>query len=891
VLSTLDPHTNLLEPDDFEDMKASTQGSFGGLGIEIKPVDGAITIVRVIEGNPAAKAGLQVGDRIVQIDRQSAVTMPSGEAVTLLRGPAGTTVSVWVTREGFDKARRYDITRATITLDSVVGDVVRFKDASGRERRVGIVEIPRSFAQTTGQELRTKLEEMQRQKVEGIVLDLRGNPGGLLGAAVEVADAFLSSGTIVATVGRAPDREENSADDRWDFPDLPLVVLANEHSASASEIVAGALRELGRAVVVGRRTFGKGSVQVLQDRRAAGKEVALKLTIAQYLVGGRVSVQSAGVTPDVELLPVNVGKEFVHFFARKFFDMSHEDFVPGHLEGEGAEQAQGRGARPGSAYGPVYYLDPDSLGYDGTGPARPGMDDRSKVVLEDPEVRIAAELVAWAPASRRDTLLDKLGPFVSGVGLAEEGRIVGSLANRSIAWKPGPPPADGKRARLRITVTTDPPGGVVRAGQTAKITVTVHNDGDTPAYQVRAISDSDNGELDERELLFGRVEPGAAVSQTLAIPLGEHALSRTDRIAFRFFEQHGARLVADSRTSVDLVAEGLPRPNLGFGWQIVDDPRYGKQIVGNGDGRLQSGERVLLHLDAHNLGEGPSLDTWITVRAKGEDVFIHNGHAKIGSLPVGAAKPAPLDVELRGAPSDGVAKLRISVSDTKTGEQLVETLAIPVAASSPAVAAARGTYQATTEVLLSAAPEDGARPVASLAPGGRVVATGATPGWLRVDLGDDSFAFAREASLTPAKGGGKPTGVTRLLEVSPPRIELSGNVSRTDATSVHVAGVATDSEAVRDIFITVINLRDERGRGPQKVFYQATSQPKAGRLEFAADVPLLPGNNLIEIRARQNDDVVGVRRLFVMRTTGLEEARAKDAARLRSQGTESTPER
>jgi carboxyl-terminal processing protease len=294
VLGTLDPHTNLLRPSDFSDMKASTKGSFGGLGIEVGMRDGKITVIRVIDGNPASEVDMQPGDRIAQIGSESTVTMTLNEAVDRLRGPAGTDVIVYVMREGLPKPKRLSITRATIKLDSVIGEKLEVDGLDGKKHEVGLVKIPRNFAQTTGRELRAKLDEFEKDGVEGIVLDLRDNPGGLLNAAVEVADAFLDSGTIVSTVGVSSPREENRADDRYDFPDLPLVVLVDQGSASASEIVAGALRNLGRGVLMGRRTFGKGSVQVLHERKAGDKELALKLTIAQYLTPGDVSIQSVG---------------------------------------------------------------------------------------------------------------------------------------------------------------------------------------------------------------------------------------------------------------------------------------------------------------------------------------------------------------------------------------------------------------------------------------------------------------------------------------------------------------------------------------------------------------------------------------------------------------------
>ncbi|MCA9708025.1 MAG: PDZ domain-containing protein [Myxococcales bacterium] len=296
VLSTLDPHTNLLRPDDYEDMQASTEGSFGGLGIEVGMRDGSITVIRVIEDNPASKVDMRPGDKIVQIDAESTVTMSLNDAVSRLRGPAGTVVKVYVMRDGLSKPKRLDVTRATIQMDSVIGDVLREVDAAGKEHKVGLVQIPRNFSRTTGQELRDKLSKFESESVEGVILDLRGNPGGLLNAAVEVADAFLASGSIVATVGVASPRRESRADDRYDFPDLPLVVLVDQGSASASEIVAGALQDHGRAVIVGERSYGKGSVQApfeLDDGSL------LKITTALYYTPGDRLIQASGITPDV----------------------------------------------------------------------------------------------------------------------------------------------------------------------------------------------------------------------------------------------------------------------------------------------------------------------------------------------------------------------------------------------------------------------------------------------------------------------------------------------------------------------------------------------------------------------------------------------------------------
>jgi carboxyl-terminal processing protease len=893
ILATLDPHTNLLRPDDFEDMKTSTKGSFGGLGIEVGYRDSSITVIRVLDGNPAAKVGIKAGDRIVQIDEQSTVTMDINEAVTLLRGAPGTTVRIHVQREGATAPLPFAITRATIQLDSVVGDVITERGPDGAVHKVGLVQIPRNFAATTGRELQDKLREFGDAGVEGVILDLRDNPGGLLNAAVEVADAFLASGVIVATVGQGMNaREENRASPRDDFAPVPLVVLVDQGSASASEIVAGALRNLGRAVLIGRRTFGKGSVQVLHERRSGDKELALKLTIAQYLTPGDVSIQSVGVSPDLETVPVWVSKDHVAYYARDRFDLIREESLDAHLSSDKAKAAE-------SAFGPLYYLQRGSLGTDmeageaaGAGSAKPNpagdasADARSRELLADPEVRIARDLLLQAPGAGRDELLAGLANFVAGQTAAQEQRIAASLAKRGVDWAAGPPPAGGTQARLRVSLRSDRKGNVIRGGETGTFTATVTNEGDAPAFQVRAITDSDERYFDERELFFGRIDPGQSREYVIKLAVGEHELSRTDRVDLHLFDQHGSKLAAGSATSFDVVSEGLPRPSFAMAYRLIDDPKADKRVVGNGDGTLQVGERVLLRVAVENVGEGPSLDTWVNLRnSAGDAVFLHEGRSKLDQLAVGAARTLDLDLEVKRAPDDGTVKLQLAVTDNKIAEALVETITFPVAVAGEVGAAPSEGATARDAAQLRQSAGGDARVIGKVAAGTKFAVTGAVGADLRVRLADGSLAFvSREAvDLQPKAPPKSAAKFEPVYAVSPPRIELVGTVSQTDQARVHLSGVAKDTEAVRDVFITVYNPSRNLLGSREKVFYQATLDPRTGVLEFAADVELTPGNNIIEIHARENADVMGVRRMWVLRTSGLDEARAA-AANLKSGG-------
>lgn len=882
VLGTLDPHTNLLRPDDFEAMKTSTKGSFGGLGIEVGMRDTQITVIRVIDGNPAAKAGIEAGDRIVQVDEESTVTMGLSEAVDRMRGEPGTTVTLYVRREGSDKVKRVPITRDVITLDSVQGQVLPGMDPQGNPVKVGLIQINRNFAQTTGKELRAKLAEFEKAGVRGVVLDMRDNPGGLLTAAVEVADAFLKSGTIVSTVGSSSPREELAADDRYDFPNLPVVVLIDQGSASATEIVAGALRNLGRAVLVGRRTFGKGSVQVLHDRKVGDKELALKLTIAQYLTPGDVSIQSVGVSPDLETIPVLITKDYTAYHGRKRFDLVREESLAAHLTSNKADPSQKIAA------GPLYFLgntfdDDEGEAKDSRKQKRPApalKTDKSgkptpEALLEDPEIRMARDLVVWAPTPARDGILAKIGDFVAQQSALEQARIITSLQKKGVDWNPGPPVEAGKQPVLRMSLRSDRPGNIIGAGETGTLTVTITNDGNAPAYQVRAYSDSDYSYFDERELLFGRIDPGQSRSIPLKLSVTEHELSRTDHIEWQLYDQHGSTVAPGSQTMIDISSEGLPRPQFAYGYQILDDPRLGSGIRGNADGALQVGERVRMRVNFKNTGEGQALDTWVTLRnLVGDAVYLHTGRENLKAVPAGESRVVEFDFEVKKAAPDGVINLQLAVADAKIGASLVEKLKLPLAASTVTFAAGSGHVVAGGAVDLYASPVPGQeQKVARAEAGSALKVLGVADGWYRVELDSKRFAFARASEVKPGPAG-KPR-ITERLAISPPKITLVGGaVTHTDTDRVHISGLASDDEAVRDVYISVFNPSRNLFGSQEKVFYQAAADPKTGRLEFAADIPLTPGNNIIEIRAREDDDVVATKQMWVLRTSGLKEARA-----------------
>jgi carboxyl-terminal processing protease len=289
MLQSLDPHSAYLDPESYADMQVDTKGEFGGLGIEVTMDGGFVKVISPIDDTPAAQAGVRAGDLITQIDHESVMGLALSEAVDRMRGPVGTDITITIRRGNKDS---FDVSlkRAVIKIRSVRSRV---------EGDIGYLRIT-SFSEQTDANLRRTVKEMRAQKpLKGFVLDLRNNPGGLLEQAVAVADDFLDQGEIVSTRSRDARETERYNAARGDLIDgLPLVVLINGGSASASEIVAGALQDQKRAILMGTKSFGKGSVQTIIPLRGHG---AMKLTTSRYYTPSGRSIQGVGIEPDIEV--------------------------------------------------------------------------------------------------------------------------------------------------------------------------------------------------------------------------------------------------------------------------------------------------------------------------------------------------------------------------------------------------------------------------------------------------------------------------------------------------------------------------------------------------------------------------------------------------------------
>ncbi len=301
MLEGLDPHSSYLDSKAFRELQIGTSGEFGGLGIEVGMENGFVKVISPIDDTPAAKSGIKAGDVIIRLDSTPVKGMSLGDAVKKMRGKPGTDISLTVVREGREKPFKIIITRSVIKVKSVKSEIL--------EKGYGYIRITQ-FQAKTGKALLSaakKLIKKSKGKLKGLVIDLRNNPGGVLSASVAVSDAFLEKGLIVYTEGRVTDSKLRFNATEGDILNgSPIIVLVNGGSASASEIVAGALQDHGRAIIMGEKTFGKGSVQTILPARGG---TAVKLTTARYYTPNGRSIQAKGIIPDIVVEPIEISKK------------------------------------------------------------------------------------------------------------------------------------------------------------------------------------------------------------------------------------------------------------------------------------------------------------------------------------------------------------------------------------------------------------------------------------------------------------------------------------------------------------------------------------------------------------------------------------------------------
>ncbi len=864
MLSTLDPHSWLLKPDVYKEMKVQTRGEFGGLGFVISMIDDRLTVRKVLRNTPAYKGGVKKGDVITQIDNDSTVSMDLQEAVDRMRGKPGTKVTIYVSHKGAE-SRKLDVTRALVTYETVTSKLL--------DNGIGYVRLS-GFSGTTTRDMMAAIKTMKAQNggsLRGLILDVRGNPGGLLEQAIQVSDAFVEEGTIVTTVGvngtlREPKLARNDGGER----EFPMAVLISSESASASEIVAGALKNLNRAVIVGRQSFGKGSVQVLYDfkDRESGDESALKLTIAQYLTPGDMSIQEVGITPDIELVPARVLKERIDLFAPpKTF--READYDKHFFNGFARDEEQAKAGRERVTQKPsetLRFVKEETakekknreLVEAGQAPEDDDEDpsDEDGVVV-DYQIEFCRDLLQTATAVDRRQQLQQAKPFVEQRRAAEQEKVRRMLEAMGVNW--APPAAGAQKGQARVQAEIRVPR--TSAGSTMEMAVTAHNTGATPINRLRAWTKSENNVLDRREFVFGALQPGEKRTWTVPIKVPRYMPSRRDDVTVKWEDDLGDPL-DDARAESD-IAE-LARPAFAWTWQVV-----GKE---GGDGLLHKGETAEIVVDVKNIGAGQAWDAYAALRNLSEDkINIRKGRTKIGPLKPGETRSATFLLEVK-KPLEEAVPVRLEVGDKELYEAQRDKLLLPAGPAAAALPSASAVRVQVDTNLLASAQAAGER-LASVKKGTVLAVRGKVGAFYRVEWQKGRTGFLPMAAGKDAAGA-RPSakGVTEIVQSEPPTIRLANvDTSRggveTELDHFPIVGSAADANGMRDLQIFIQHENDYR-----KVFFRTAK--KAGQtqnvsgptqLDFNADLPLKPGNSTVVIIAREGDDLQSQRTLVIHR--------------------------
>ncbi|HEY6876435.1 MAG TPA: MXAN_5808 family serine peptidase, partial [Polyangiales bacterium] len=782
--------------------------------------------------------GLLKQDRIVKIDDEATLNMPLDEAVKRLRGTPGSNVDVWIRRDGangFQKPKKFKLTRAIIHLDSVESRML----AGG----IGYIKIS-SFQGNTFDDMERSLAELHRQPMKGLVLDLRDNPGGLLEQAVKVADAFLTTGTIVTTSSNDPSqRDEKFATREGTEPNYPMVVLVNGGSASASEIVAGALQNHDRALVVGQTTFGKGSVQLLYDFPDDGS--ALKLTIAQYLTPGDVSIQGVGIVPDIAIDPMTVDKEDMDLAVDDVY--TRESDLRRHLTNERASD------EIKSAVVMRYYLpEPTREKLRQAAPEESAENEQEAEFLTS----FSRDLLVKAPRPGRKELLADAASVIAQTSEKELNRAIAELKKIGVDWSVG---SDAGPTDVVVTAEAMPATG--QAGDAFELKVKATNSGKAPLYRLRAETKSDYPLFNGRELVFGKLLPGESREWTTTLgvcsvdkdkrkcKLPDDAPDRADGVKINFEEAHGhAPTAAEVRTTV----KSLERPQFSYQYQVADP-------AGDGDGRIERGESVTVFFDVQNTGKGKGLNVTANLRnLGGPGVLLRDGRFELKEMQPGEDRRVAFTFDMLPDFEGDHAEVEISVADLQLREFASEKIRIPVEAKSiDTLPAKTGPVVLKDGAQIFSAPAADARAIARTNDGSvSFPAEAASGDYVRISLGQGRPGWVSSKDIVSGNAGNGKVVFDKSRQ--PPRLNVDyAHTLVTRTRNLKLTGKANDDARIRDVYIFV---------GARKVFYQA-NRGDTKQLDFHADVPLEPGINYVSVFARENQDVV-TRDTFVVRRDG-----------------------
>ncbi len=641
MLAELDPHSTLLPKTLYNEFQVNTRGNFGGVGVIVGIRNNQLTVIAPIEGTPAAKAGLQAMDRIVRIEEENTANMTLTDTVNKLRGEAGSKLTMYIMRKGLTEPKKIELIREVIHINSI-----SFHDLSTNQGKIRYIKI-KNFQENTDKDLAAILHDLDQ--ITGLILDVRNNPGGLLDQAVKISDQFLAENkTIVSTEGSQ--HHFTSYYSHWALSNkkllnIPAIVLVNSGSASASEIVAAALKNNNRAVLIGEQSFGKGSVQTvwpLQDQSA------LKLTVAKYLTPGRKSIQSVGVTPDIKLYPIVISKERMALIRQ---EENEEKSLAHHFEESGEQPEQ-----------PVAYL-PYLVPYKNS-PEIP-IDDLELQLEGDFFVGFAQKILIRHQQNPDASLLQSALEVQKEVAVLQDQRIVQELKKHNINWNLTPL-SDIPLLNVSVHVELHeddeqwaPGPPLLPVESQIRFRVEVTNTGKSPLSRLLVITQSNHPIFDRKEIPVGYLEPNTTKTVYLSVKLSNKMDSDINRVSFNLVDHRLKPLLSQS-TFVRI--QKAPQPRFQFQYMTIDDGRLDSQ--GNGDALIQAGETIALQIKVKNIGNAPAKETVVLLKKQSQpDITLLQGKQNLEDLLPQEEKEASLLFKLKKNASTDDLKLFLEIQN------------------------------------------------------------------------------------------------------------------------------------------------------------------------------------------------------------------------------------
>ncbi len=800
LLRKLDPHSYIFTPKEFEEFTSSTEGNFGGLGIVISiNDDGEIIVISPMSGTPAMEAGIEAGDIIVQINDESAINMSLTQAVERMRGEPDTSVTLRIRREGVPELIKFEVVRAIIKIESVVAEMP--------EPGIGYIKLT-GFMENTYPTLLKELDNLRKKNMKGLVLDMRNNSGGLLSQAIRISDIFLDKGVIVATVGDNEKEIKEARPQKTDLLDVPIIVLINEGTASAAEIVTAALKKNNRATVMGRKSFGKGSVQNLFRIPGGG---GLKLTVAQYLTPGNISIQSVGVTPDIELQPGYVSKEKIQIFNTDTNIMKEEDLRE-HITSKYAPEKPEFPAITIRYYKP--YKDPEVL-------RKERRSARDGVFRSDEEIEIAIGMIKKH--------LKEEKPFMKAASSIKDKQwdiIISRLEDIGIPWKRTMTLRELNPDLLSIELLSSPR---LKGGEDIELKFKAEYKGEQEVENLIGVFDTKIPFLQRIEIPFGTFKK--SVERSVKVKLPESMPWRKEDVKVNISSGSVDNVITTRKIPIETVPAKMP--------EVV----FSSLVIDSGDsvnGVMEPGEEVVLRVKMKNKGKGKLLDgrAMLINTNNSKEIFIVEGTHSV-SLDPGEEKSFDFKLNLSdfNVEKDGTIGVSISVYDYKT--RYNAGFSIPV---SPRLDRCKFKKLSKEYIIPKGTPLYPSvlmeTPIGTVLREGKVKVDGQCGGSFRLVNGK----WVNREQIKPLKPDTKNAGLKTKYSIAMPAIDfdMSPKTVKSDSKVIEF----TVSGCVEDVFVFQNN---------RKIFYERITDGNLKNKKYSIPLKFEERTNRITIMVKGKD--------------------------------------